>query len=158
MAERHFWDTCCWIDFVAEGGDPKKPMTALWHSVATKTVELVISPVILAETLLQVPGSPRPWPDPHDADAMFDAPGVTLAQLDRRVGERARSLRRKLNLKTPDALHLACCIENNIDAFITRDASDLLKLTPVNRKDGERLWIAPPTAVLMGPLFAPSPK
>jgi len=30
MAERHFWDTCCWIDFFNEaGGDA--PMHTLWE-------------------------------------------------------------------------------------------------------------------------------
>ena len=153
MPERHFWDTCCWIDFVEEGNDPTQPMTALWHGVLQGMVELIISPVILCETLLQVPGSARPWPDPHPADAMFNAPGVTLAQLDRRVGERARALRRKHSLKAPDALHVAVCAENDLDAFVTRDASDLLNLPPILRKDGKQLRITAPGAILHGPLF-----
>ena len=115
------WDACCWIDFVNEGGDPRLPMTALWNAVTTGSVELVINPVILCETLLQVPEQPRPWLDPHPSDTIFNTPGVVLAQLDRRVGERARSLRREHNLKSPDALHLACCIENNLDLLLTRD-------------------------------------
>ena len=154
MTERHFWDACCWIDFINEGGDTRQPMTMLWHSVVTKAVELIINPVILCETLLQVPGSPRPWQDPHPSDVMFDATGIILAQIDRRVGERARSLRRKHNLKAPDALHLACCLENNIDYLITRDGSDLLKLPSMSRQDGQVLMILKPHDVLNGPLFS----
>ena len=85
---------------------------------------------------------------------MFDATGIILAQIDRRVGERARSLRRKHNLKAPDALHLACCLENNIDYLITRDGSDLLKLPSMSRQDGQVMMILKPHDVLNGPLFS----
>ena len=153
MAERQFWDACCWIDFVNEGGDAKRPMTMLWRNVTTRAVEIIINPVILCETLLQVSGTPRPWTDPHPSDVMFDAQGVIMAQIDRRTGEWARSLRRNYNLKAPDALHLACCLEHNVDRLVTRDSSDLLRLPALHRRDAEELVIADPAAALAGPLF-----
>ena len=153
MAERQFWDACCWIDFVNEGGDPAKPMTALWKSVGN-SLELIVSPVILCEVLLQKPGTPRPWADPHDVDAIFDAEGVTMAQIDRRVGERARSLRRRFKLKSPDALHLATCLQYNIDVMVTRDGSGLLGLPSMLREDGQPLHITNPDGAAAGPLFA----
>ena len=61
------------------------------------------------------------------------------------------------NLKTPDALHLACALEHNLDLFITRDKGDLLRLPPLFRRDTEPLSIVAPAAALGGPLFgAPS--
>lgn len=152
MAERQFWDACCWIDYVNEGGDLSKPMTALWQAVGS-SVELVVNPIILCETLLQEPGSPLPWPDPQDADQIFDAKGVLMAQIDRRTGERARSLRRRYRLKAPDAIHLATCLINRIDTLFTRDASHLLKLGPnMERDDGGNLRITTPEGAA-GPLF-----
>ena len=153
MTERHFWDTCCWIDFVDEGGDPKKPMTTMWGAVVSGHVELIVSPIIICETLLQIPGANRPWPDPHPSDDMFDTNGVTLAAITRRVGERARSLRRQHSIKTPDALHLACCIENSVDQLVTRDNGVLLKVPPLLRRDGDRLKVVTPAEALGGPLF-----
>lgn len=152
MAERHFWDTCCWIDFVNEDG-PKAPMHTLFTAVTKGSVALVFSPVIMAELLLQEPGASRPWLDPHPTDALFETEGLILIQIDRLIGERARSLRRAHKLSTPDALHLACALEHNVDMFITRDDGILLRLPPLLRRDGEELQIVPPASAIGGPLF-----
>ena len=153
MAERQYWDAVCWIDFVNEGGDLTGPMTAIWKSVG-KTLELIITPVILCEVLLQKSNTPRPWTDPHPADDMFNADGVIMAQIDRRIGERARSLRRRFKLKSPDALHLATCLLLNVEVLVTRDGSDLLGLPTMLREDGQPLHITNPDGAATGPLFA----
>jgi hypothetical protein len=118
-------------------------------------VELVFWAVIMTELLLQQAGAPRPWDDPHPTDTIFDSEGHVLVQIDRPIRERARTLRRTYNLKTPDALHLACALEYNPDPFITRDKGDLLRLPQLLRQDAEPLSIAAPA--LGGPFFgAPS--
>ena len=153
MPDRHFWDTCCWLDYVEEQ-DSKQPMTMLWGAVTRGSVELLFSPVVMAEMLMRPSRStPRPWTDPHPIDSLFETPGLTLVQIDRPVGERARSLRRQFSLKTPDALHLAAALEHNVDVLITRDDKDLAKLPTVFRKDGEKLAILSPQAALHGPLY-----
>ena len=47
---------------------------------------------------------------------------IELLPMTRAVFERATALRATHNLKTPDALHLACAIEHGCDEFWTNDA------------------------------------
>jgi predicted nucleic acid-binding protein len=54
----------------------------------------------------------------------------SLVAIDATVAERAADLRARYNLKTPDALHLACAIESACDAFLTND-SDLRRVTDI---------------------------
>jgi predicted nucleic acid-binding protein len=153
LSERHYWDTCIWLDLTQEPEAPAGPVRTLWNAVQQGSIELLFSAITLAEVLVRQENTPRPWDDPHDADALFDAEGLFLVQVDRIIGERARSLRRKHTLKTPDAIHLACGIEYDVDFLITRDGNDLLKLPQQYRKDGKPLAIVTPAEALGGPLF-----
>ena len=56
----------------------------------------------------------------HKYEAVFSR--MRLLPFTRAVFERATALRATLNLKTPDALHLACAIEHGCDEFWTNDA------------------------------------
>lgn len=130
-------------------------MRTLWGAVERGALEVLFSAVTLAEVLIKPEDDnpPRPWPDPHESDQIFDSEGLTLVQVDRVIGERSRNIRRRFNLGTADAIHLACSIEHNVDALVTRDAGDLLKLPQQRRKDGQPLAILSPADSLGGPLF-----
>ena len=124
MTERHYWDATAWMGYVAEINGTVGPMSALMTAVERGSVELLFSGVMLAEVLFRPESRPpRPWPDPHELDAIFDAPGLVLVAIDREIGELARKLRRTYPLKTPDALHLACAAYHNADYLITEDAA-----------------------------------
>jgi predicted nucleic acid-binding protein len=74
-------------------------------------------------------------------------------QVDRLIGERARSIRRQTGMKTPDAIHLACALEHNVDHLITRDAGVLTRHGTFFRRDGKAVSILTPANALGGPLF-----
>jgi PIN domain nuclease of toxin-antitoxin system len=130
-------------------------MRTLWQTVQQGGVELLFSAVTLAEVLIKpADGSAPPWPDPNPFDEVFENDRLTLLQVDRLIGERARSLRRMHRIKTPDALHLACALEHNVDQMITRDGWLLTKSGFFARKDGRPLMILTPDDALGGPLWA----
>jgi len=158
MPERHYWDTTSWLDLALELQTTPGPMRSLWTAVERGALEILYSALTLSEVLLKPPGQdpPRPWPDPHPFDAMFEHQALVLVQVDRPIGERARSLRRQFNLRTPDAIHVACALEHNADVLVTRDQGDLLKLPPLRRRDSQLLPIQAPSTVIGGPLFAAS--
>ena len=54
-------------------------------------------------------------------DAFFTSIEVTVVELSRAVVEKATDLRADLNVKTPDALHLASAIHTGATAFLTGD-------------------------------------
>jgi predicted nucleic acid-binding protein len=153
LSERHYWDTCAWFDLLEEPPPPATtgPMRTMWGMVERGGLEVLFSPITLTECLFRADGQGRPYADPHASDELFNAGGMVLVQVDRMIGERSRTLRRLHNLKAPDAIHLACAIEHNVDHFVTRDK---LKLPTLYRKDGRPLTISTPSEVLMGPLGA----
>jgi len=153
LTERHYWDTCTWLDLVHEPPPPAPigPMRMIWGAVERGALEVLFSPITLTECLFRNAGDKRPFTDPHPLDAIFDASGVVLVQVDRVIGERSRQLRRQYNLLAPDAIHLACALEHNVDQFVTRDKD--AKLPTLYRKDGQPLTISTPSETLGGPLF-----
>jgi predicted nucleic acid-binding protein len=153
LSERHYWDTCAWIDLISEPAPPAPmgPMRTMWGSVERGALEVLFSPITLTECLFRAKGDARPFTDPHPSDELFHADGVVLVQVDRVIGERSRTLRRLHNLKAPDAIHLACALEHNVDHFITRDRD--VNLPTLYRKDGKPLTISTPKEALGGPLF-----
>lgn len=158
MTERHYWDTTGWLGYAAEINGAGGPMMGLMASVERGNTELLFSAITLAEVLFRpAERPPRPWPDPHELDQIFDAPGLALVQVDREVGELARRLRRTYDLKTPDALHLACAAYHNADCLITED-SDLLAIPRdvVRRRDDAFLKIRRANE-LAGSLFEQRP-
>ena len=131
-------------------------MRTLFGAVQRGVLEVLFSPVSIAEVLIKPDGdAPRPWPDPHDADAIFDTPGLIIVQVDRIIGERTRGIRRRHKLKTPDAIHLACALEHDVTMLVTTDGS-LLGLPRQACKNGTPLVIATPQQALGGPLFGGS--
>lgn len=143
MTERHYWDTTAWVRYADELDGDAGPMAGLMSSVEHGSVELLFSAVTIAEVLFRPKERPpRPWPDPHPLDSLFDAPGLTLVQIDREVGELARGLRRRYDLKVPDALHLAAAVYHNADYLVTEDQGLLsLPRDTIRRRDDSVLKI-----------------
>jgi len=56
-----------------------------------------------------------------DYDAFFASLDGGLLELNAAVFEKATDLRAHLNLRTPDALHLAAAISSGCDIFLTND-------------------------------------
>jgi predicted nucleic acid-binding protein len=153
VIERHYWDTTSWLQLHQEHDGPGGPMRTLFGAVQRGVLEVLFSPVTIAEVLIKPDGDvPRPWPDPHEADTVFDTEGLVLVQVDRVIGERTRSLRRRFKLKTPDAIHLACALQHDVAMLVTTDGA--FKDLPTQYcKNGLALTVATPEEALGGPLF-----
>lgn len=54
-------------------------------------------------------------------DAFFSSSEVDILEISRAIVEKATDLRAMLNVKTPDALHLASAILSGATAFLTGD-------------------------------------
>lgn len=59
----------------------------------------------------------------HTYERFFSRRSLQVIPISDTVLDRATQLRATLNLKTPDAIHLASAIENGADAFLTNDVS-----------------------------------
>jgi predicted nucleic acid-binding protein len=54
-------------------------------------------------------------------DILTAAPGIDLFDVTSAIAEQAALLRAKYNIRTPDAIQLATCIELGADYFLTND-------------------------------------
>lgn len=54
-------------------------------------------------------------------DTLTTAPGIELFDVTYTIAEQAAQLRARYNLKTPDAIQLATCMELGADYFLTND-------------------------------------
>jgi uncharacterized protein len=63
-------------------------------------------------------------------DEFFVAPEVGLSEITKAVIEKATDLRASLNVKTPDAIHLASAILGGVTAFLAGD-HDLARCTDI---------------------------
>lgn len=153
MPPRHYWDMPIWLRLASGQLDPKSTVGGLWQMAQNGSVEVIYSAITVAELLVKpAANTPRPWPDPHEFDQIFDSPHLLLVQVDRVIGERARSLRRRHNLKTPDAIHLACALQHNAELFVTED-SDFANLGPLTCSNSQVLEIVNASVALHGPMM-----
>lgn len=123
-------DTCC-IIYLIEAASPFHATVAqrlLKHS-ATPSAMLVTS------RLARLECRTKPLRDNDAAllaryETFFGAQRFRLLDLSPAVIERATALRAKYGFKTPDALHLATAILENVDVVLTGDR-ELEKCTEV---------------------------
>lgn len=116
-----FLDTATLIYFI-EGNSAYQPLLARLFDCNDKGVlSFSTSSVTLLEVLV------KPLREGHHAlagqyrDILTTAPGIELLDVTSTVAEKAAHLRAKYNLRTPDAIQLAACIEFGADYFLTND-------------------------------------
>jgi predicted nucleic acid-binding protein len=127
---RLYIDTCC-IIYLIEAASP-------FHAtVARRLVRHSTTPsaTLLTSRLARLECRTKPLRD-EDAvllaryETFFGAQRFRLVDLSPEVIERATDLRAKYGFKTPDALHLATAILENVDVVLTGDR-DLEKCAEV---------------------------
>ena len=116
-----FLDTAPLIYFI-EGHSAYQPILASLFDFNDKgSFSFVTSSVTLLEVLV------KPLRDGQTAiakqyrDILTTATGIELFDVTSAIAEQGAQLRAKYNLRTPDAIQLATCIELGADYFLTND-------------------------------------
>ena len=65
------------------------------------------------------------------AAILSESGGFRIVSVDRQVARLAADLRVTYNLRTPDALHIACALTSKCDAFLTND-KDFRRISEIN--------------------------
>ena len=113
---RAYLDSCIVI-YLVEENEP-------WHGPVTQAIQAATDFDLLASDLVRMECLVRPWRDGNAKLAddfteflgRYDCAGLNAATFD--MAARLRAVSR---LRTPDALHLACAIEQHCDEFWTND-------------------------------------
>lgn len=116
-----FLDTAPLIYFI-EGHSVYQPiLSSLFEFNDKGGFSFVTSSVTLLEVLVKPLREGRKAIAEQYRDILTTAPGIELFDVTSTIAEQAAQLRAKYNVRTPDAIQLATCIELGADYFLTND-------------------------------------
>lgn len=114
-------DTMVVIYHFEGGSELAGPAGELLRSAESGQCRLVTSVLARLETLV-VPTRHGHEPLLRHYRSFFDLfPNLELVPVDEAIADLAAELRATLNLRTPDALHLATALQRGANAFVTED-------------------------------------
>lgn len=148
---KYYWDACVWIELITQSNADRTERCKYVIEQAEKgEVELWTSTFTLAEVWKRkCEGESVGLPESADTEFedYIEKEFVRKIQVDVDVGLLARRLLRKFPElgKPQDAIHVASCLQNNLDELHTFDDRDLVKFDGMMpRKDHVKLTICPP--------------
>lgn len=116
-----FLDTAPLIYFI-EGHSAYQPVLSNLFNFNDKGgFSFVTSSVTLLEVLVKPLREGQKVIAEQYRDILTTAPGIELFDVTSAIAEQAALLRAKYNIRTPDAIQLATCIEVGADYFLTND-------------------------------------
>lgn len=116
-----FLDTAPLIYFI-EGHSEYQPILSRLFDFNDKGgFSFITSSVTLLEVLVKPLRQGQKTIAEQYRDILTTAPGIELVDVTSAIAEQAAQLRAKYNLRTPDAIQLATCIELGADYFLTND-------------------------------------
>ena len=116
-----FLDTAPLIYFI-EGHSAYQPILSQLFDFNDKGgFSFVTSSVTLLEVLVKPLREGQKAVAEQYRDILTTAPGIELFDVTSAIAEQAALLRAKYNIRTPDAIQLATCIELGADYFLTND-------------------------------------
>jgi predicted nucleic acid-binding protein len=96
-------------------------MRAIFAEVSGDRLHVLTSAVTIPETLMK-PLQANDTPLVTRYRTMFyHTKGISVVSISPSAGDLAAELRARYNLRTPDALHVACAIDTGCNAFLTND-------------------------------------
>ena len=131
--ERRYWDSFCFLAVLNNEEPHASTCAQILEEAKKNRVELVISPLTMAETV-RPKGVSAPIPIEHQeriAD-LFENDYMRFRVIDRLIAKRSLALCWNTGLHPRDALHVAVALEEECDVFETRDR----KLLRNNGLDG----------------------
>lgn len=118
------WDSCVLIDFLQGDASPRvRSLDRVLDGVDKKSIKLVFSTLIYPEVL----ETKMPEGVIKKMDEFMGFNEVDIIPVDIRIAKKARLIRDKTRIKTPDAVMVATAIESGAVALHTSD-DELLKL------------------------------
>lgn len=124
--QRVYFDTNPLIYFVEGLAEYQAVVLPVFEMLGKGELSAQTSPLTLTETTL------KPLRTGHAAlvaayhDLLLDPDVFTLTQMTPQTFMQAAQIAAELNLKTPDALHMACAVQSECNTFLTND----LKIKP----------------------------
>lgn len=96
-------------------------MRAIFAEVSDGRLQILTSAVTIPETLIKPLQANDTSLVSRYRTMFYRTKGIRVMSVSPSAGDLAADLRARYNLRTPDALHVACAIDTDCDAFLTND-------------------------------------
>lgn len=151
---RVYWDACTWIAYIAQeksvdiGDGITENRFAMCVDILKRAQAGKLEIVTSAFTLAEVCKSPEVKDSPLDnLPAFFERSYILTVPVDMAIGRRAQNMQASglVNLKPPDAVHLASAQRASVSELHTFDIKILKLDDAIARADGQPMKICKPT-------------
>lgn len=160
---RVYWDACAWISYINQeksigtaNGTPENRF-AMCSEVLRLAKEGKLEIATSAFTLAEVCKNPEVKDSPLDnLPSFFEKSYILIVPVDMAIGRRAQAMQASglVNLKPPDAIHLASAQRAAVSELHTFDGKILALDSKITGADGQPMKICKPTeGKPLGPLF-----
>ena len=96
-------------------------MRSVFGAVSNGQIQVLTSAITIPETLMKPLQANDSALINRYRTMFYHTRGITVTSISAVIGDLAAQLRARYNLRTPDALHVACAIDAGCDAFLTND-------------------------------------
>lgn len=114
-------DTAPLIYFIEDSVPYGKIAGTIISNAIQYNCSIITSVITLVEVLTQPIQMKRFDIAEKYCDVLTNSKNIIMYPVDSLIAQKAAELRAKYQIKTPDALQIATCIENNATLFITND-------------------------------------
>lgn len=116
------FDTAPLIYFVEKHPKYFQPMLEIMRYIDRGQINGIISAIVLTEILVHPLRTGDLRLTKHYESILSNSNNFYYQSITPQVARQAAALRAKYNLRTPDALHIACAINAGCDALLTNDS------------------------------------
>lgn len=120
---RLYIETAPFIYFTEARATYVDKMRTIFSGVSSGQFQVLTSAVTIPETLMKPLQSNDTALVNRYRTMFYHTHGIRVVAVSSSVGDLAAELRAHYNLRTPDALHVACAVESRCDAFLTNDTA-----------------------------------
>ena len=160
---RVYWDACAWIAYInqekviATASGAQENRFAMCSEVLRLAQKGKLEIATSAFTLAEVCKNPEVKDSPLDnLPSFFEKSYILIVPVDMAIGRRSQAMQSSglVNLKPPDAIHLASAQRAEVSELHTFDRKILDLDNKITGADGQPLKISKPTeGKPLGPLF-----
>ncbi|MBX9878749.1 MAG: PIN domain-containing protein [Candidatus Obscuribacterales bacterium] len=115
-------DTAPFIYYIEENATYFPLIEPLFQAIADSKLEAVTSVITLLEVLVKPLREQRFDLAGQYRHILLNSRGLTIAESNTTIADRAAHIRAEYNIRTPDAIQIATAILNNASVFLTNDS------------------------------------
>lgn len=125
--DKRYWDTTVTVAYLNNEQGRADTCQAILDSAERGEIKIVISALVIAETLRYKGKKPIGRDKREKVKEFFQRDYITVINIDRFVADLAQEIVWENNIPPKDAIHVASALKARVDVMETYDQDDLIK-------------------------------